>query len=181
MKKQKDMQRVLVKVVNKIRKSNILFLLHVRWRRSVLVIQKNFRLARLIKKARIDMLIMFLDKIAKEVKIWNSSKINQKVDIAQRLLKDLVFNHARAMIKYKNDMKPTMNKFSRNMFFVDSNANSEFSGRNVNFSNLKKPRLTIFTQKKEILENLMFMEKTGKKSSFKTFKIVKKVISIRKK
>lgn len=179
-KKRNETRKKLSKVIDKIRKSNILFLLHIKWRKSIISIQNSVRRAELVKKARLEALYLFLEKYAAGVKFWGGLKPNQKQETTAKILRDLTFGHARAMIKYINDMKPLMNKFNRNMYFVEGNANSEFSGRNINFSNLKKPKLNIFGRKKDIIETLVFMEKTKKKNTLKTFKIVKKFIGIKK-
>ena len=179
-KKRNETRKILSKAIDKIRKSNILFLLNIKWRKSIIYIQTSVRRAELVRKARLEALNLFLEKYAAGVKIWNGLKQNQKQETITKILRDLTFSYARAMIKYKNDMKPLMNKFNRNMYFVEGNANSEFSGRNINFSNLKKPKLNIFGRKKEIIDTLIFMEKSKKKNNLKTFKIVKKFIGVKK-
>lgn len=162
-KRKMKLHNTLYKVVKKIQYMNLLFLLYSKWKYYIELIQKRCRIFLRSKKARVEGLIRYYDKNGSGCKLWTGFKPNQKKEFVEKFLKLALQTHSKAMAKYNNENKSILKKFNRNMFFLEGSANSEFSGRKINFSTLKKPIFKLFSNRNQIMDYLNSYDKVLKK------------------
>lgn len=153
-KSRKRLHNTLYKVVKKIQYVNLIFLLYSKWKNYIELIQKHCRIFLKIKKARVEGLIKYYDKNGSGCKLWTSFKPNQKKDFVEKFLKIVLHAHSKTVCKYHSENKPILKKFSRNMFFIEKSANSEFTGRKIFFATQKKPVFKLFSNKNQIMDYL---------------------------
>jgi len=171
----------LFKIVKGIQYMNLLFLLYSKWKNYIELIQRQFRKFVRIKKARVESLVLFYDKYATGCKMWTGFKQSQKKEFVEKFLKIVLRNYSKAMCKFYNDSKPIMKNFSRNMFFLEGNASSEFNGRKINFGQQKRPLFKLLSNKNQILDYVYSYAKVlRKRTELKLQKTLRNSKTIRK-
>lgn len=162
------------KVVNRIQKMNLIFLLMHRWLNFIKLIQSRFKTYLEIKKYRIRTVLKICEQYAKNTeKHWNGYNLMRKIKAIDGFLVAKMMKYSQECCRYFKDLG-YFYKFNRNFGIMAGAAYSGLIGRSVLFSNVKKPMFKLFTRKEEIFEFvdkcMKIVEKTKPKKKHKISK-----------